>query len=208
MSVKAEYRGTYNCSYVYAKILKADFKNCSVKIYDENALKSLRPLIRCACTGTKCDKDKWEFLEKTFKCQKFKDQRFGDKFESATASKSWICYIEIKDFYEGSQINGGHFDVNAERNQTKVKECHDNGIFDDPLFCCVNIVNEDQRYSECTKEKQIDRFQEYKAKSKEPSESGNSNQNHGMDSKHIHLMAAFQLELYKLLKRVLNQLDV
>uniref|UniRef100_A0AC34GKP3 Uncharacterized protein n=1 Tax=Panagrolaimus sp. ES5 TaxID=591445 RepID=A0AC34GKP3_9BILA len=161
------------------RVLKADAPECREKhLYNKDDSKTF---LRHTCTTTKCDKFPPELLLQQFECQHLKDKSYADKNEKIpknAKNDSWICYVQINDYYEKPQINAGHLNFNDTKFKSKIKECHDNGIYDSN-FCCVNIVNINQTDSNCTVEKQRVRFEETKAAIENPSESGNSNNNHG-----------------------------
>uniref|UniRef100_A0AC34FQD7 Uncharacterized protein n=1 Tax=Panagrolaimus sp. ES5 TaxID=591445 RepID=A0AC34FQD7_9BILA len=165
--------------YVYGKILKADSTECGEKhLYNEDDSKTF---FRITCTTKNCDELLPELRLNQFECQHLKDKSYADNNEEIpknAENDNWICYIQINGYYEKPQINAGHLNFNDTKYKSKIKECHDKGIYDSN-FCCVNIVLVNQTDSNCTVEKQRVRFKETKSAIENPSESGNSNNNHG-----------------------------
>uniref|UniRef100_A0A914QT49 Uncharacterized protein n=1 Tax=Panagrolaimus davidi TaxID=227884 RepID=A0A914QT49_9BILA len=146
---------SYQCYYIYAQIINVDSKECSEQNYNESGL--IKPFYYCTCQNLNCDSQ--HFLPKIgFKCEtlmKTNINNVNNQVDQIYAGDKWICFVTTEFFTEESQIEAGHLDMNTGKGE--MKECLKKDITNSK-FCCVNIVKTNQSDTECTVEKQIQRF--------------------------------------------------
>uniref|UniRef100_A0A914Q310 Uncharacterized protein n=1 Tax=Panagrolaimus davidi TaxID=227884 RepID=A0A914Q310_9BILA len=177
MSMPFAFEYVYHCYYIYAQIINVDSKECYEQNYYES--RSIKPFYYCTCQDLICDiKGIVMKIPKTnFTCQHlvktdFKNAKNG--VENFDEKDKWICYVQIDFYFEGSKVNAGHLDVEKD----KTNKCFDREIYEND-FCCVRIVNIEQKDTNCTVEKLIKRFNVGKHNQKNPSE------NHGANFQYI-----------------------
>uniref|UniRef100_A0A914PSV9 Uncharacterized protein n=1 Tax=Panagrolaimus davidi TaxID=227884 RepID=A0A914PSV9_9BILA len=164
----------YRCSFIYAEIINVDSKKCFKQIYNKTG--EIKPFYHCTCQDYYCDanSDKMAIPKnKKFTCQHltktdFKNAKndvkdFDEKYK-------WICYVQIDFYFEGSKVNAGHLDIEKD----KSIECLVRDIYEND-FCCVNIVKIEQKDTECTVEKLIQRYNISEHSKRNPSENHDAN---------------------------------
>uniref|UniRef100_A0A914PN82 Uncharacterized protein n=1 Tax=Panagrolaimus davidi TaxID=227884 RepID=A0A914PN82_9BILA len=147
----------YSCSYIYAKIINVDSKDCK---QNYNEMGSIKPFYYCLCGEINCDAVKTlSPPKKGFECETVMRTDINYINIGQTAAKDkWICFVTTDFFPESSKIEAGHLDMNTAKEE--MKECLKNDTIVNSKFCCIDIVKTNQSLTECTVEKQIERFKE------------------------------------------------
>uniref|UniRef100_A0AC35G4C5 Uncharacterized protein n=1 Tax=Panagrolaimus sp. PS1159 TaxID=55785 RepID=A0AC35G4C5_9BILA len=145
----------YQCYYIYAQIINVDSQNCSEQNYNESGL--IKPFYYCTCQNLNCDSQ--HFLPKIgFKCEtlmKTNINNVNNQVDQIYAGDKWICFVTTEFFTEESQIEAGHLDINTAKEE--MKECLKKDIINSK-FCCINTIKIDQGDTDCTVQKQLQRF--------------------------------------------------
>uniref|UniRef100_A0AC35GTD2 Uncharacterized protein n=1 Tax=Panagrolaimus sp. PS1159 TaxID=55785 RepID=A0AC35GTD2_9BILA len=159
----------YECYYIYAEIINIDSK-----VYSEQP-GSIKPFYRCTCQHPNCDaKDTAVEVPKTkFICQhlvKTDLENAKNGVKDFDEKDKWICYVQIDFYFEGSKINAGHLDIEKD----KTNECFVRDIYGND-FCCVNIVNIEQKDTHCTVEKLLKQYNVSEHSKRNPFENHDAN---------------------------------
>uniref|UniRef100_A0A914QC56 Ig-like domain-containing protein n=1 Tax=Panagrolaimus davidi TaxID=227884 RepID=A0A914QC56_9BILA len=160
---------SYHCYYIYAEIINVDSKECS----EQPGL--IKPFYHCTCEYLNCDAEGivMRVPDTKFICQHlvktdFKNAKNGVK--DFDKKGKWICYVQIDFYFEGSKVNAGHLDIEKD----KTKECLIRDIYQND-FCCVKIVNIEQKDTDCTVEKLLKQYNVSKHSKRNPSENHDAN---------------------------------